>query len=39
VAGQQPVLPGGRNSGHKVLKGPEKKKSWKSWLEEFVAEK
>ncbi len=24
--GQQSVLPGGRNSGHKALKGPEKKK-------------
>jgi hypothetical protein len=35
VAGQQPVLPGGRNSGQKAQKGPEKKKSW---LEEFVAE-
>ncbi len=38
VAGQQPVFPGVRNSGHKALKGPEKKKSWKSWLQEFVAE-
>jgi hypothetical protein len=28
------VLPGGRNSGQKALKGPEKK----SWLEDFVAE-
>ncbi len=25
VAGQQPVLPGVRNSGRKALKGPEKK--------------
>ncbi len=34
VSGQQPVLPGGRNSGYKAQKGPEKK----SLLEEFVAE-
>jgi hypothetical protein len=37
VAGQQLVLPGGRNSGHKALKGLEKKKvgkvGWKNlWL-------
>jgi hypothetical protein len=34
MAVQQLVLPGGRNSGQKAQKGPEKK----SWPEEFVAE-
>jgi hypothetical protein len=29
------VLPGGRNSGHKAPKGPQKKKSWP---QEFEAE-
>jgi hypothetical protein len=29
------VLPGGRNSGQKAQKGPQKKKSW---AKEFVAE-
>jgi hypothetical protein len=28
VAGQQPVLPGGQNSGQKNSKGPEKKKKF-----------
>jgi hypothetical protein len=34
VAGQQLVLPGGRNFGQKAQKGPEKKKvGWKNlWL-------
>jgi hypothetical protein len=35
VVGQQPVLPGGQNSGQKAQKWPEKKKNWP---EEFVAE-